>query len=372
MKKVITILIAMLLLLSGCNSAHSNQTEIANGETAQLLADQTDTHSESATEFLTEPTKSKKTVETWIGGKESGYLSKLEEYDENGEIIKSTSYTKDGNTASTEEWIRESDSSGKTITKSNFKNGSLVEKLFTKYDTDNNVIENSTFDSEGSIKESEKFEYDTDGKKKSRTLYKNYGYFGETTIEYTYEYNTNGLLAKETSQEKNYNYQREESITNSVEEYEYDSQGNLIKTIKNGRFGDEYKYEYDKNNNILKTWRKITQDGDFNLIAEYEYSMEGILQQKITYNSDGLSVTYTYNEDGTLIDEYGWPSFADETIHKYYNEKGLLIKNTGTTNHTKTTTYEYNEYDDLIKKYWYDDWDGGSSGLTEYVIIYWN
>lgn len=340
MKRIITIIIAMLLLLSGCNSTQSNQTEIANEETEQRLSDQTDTPSELVTELPTELTKIKKTVETWTGGTIDGYLSLLEEYDENGKIIKRINYHKDNSISSSVEWIRENDSFSNTVTENEKDSeGEITFTTIYKYDASGNLIELIHDDPEERIM--------------------------TTTYRTIKEYDSDGKISKETVYDKNGN------ISYSYE-YEYDSQGNLIKSLRNGKIDDEWKYEYNESGQIVEKWKKITQDSEFKLIEAYSYTPEGYMKQKIKYNSDGLSVTYTYNEDGTLIDEYGWPSFSDETVHKKYNEKGLLLEESYTTNHTKKTTYAYDENENLIREDWYDDWDGGSSGLTEYAITYWN
>lgn len=380
MRRILAVVLCAIIvfMLTSCSRSETNnnksldETTLVNSDNDTSVA--SDKKSGSNKEEPTEAAKSKKTIETWAGGVDNGYISKIEEFDINNEPTKTMKYNKQNKTmVTTFLWERQDTTNGKSVTEIEYNlDGSQKSKTVEKYNLDNRIIQKDTYKSDDTISESETYEYNSDGKILKKSLHKDFGEFGEETTDFSYEYNAKNLLVKEISTITNINYQGSESNSSSIKVYEYDTYDNKVKELYNDNISSEWKYDYDENGKIISKWEKDSSDNDFRLIEKYEYKQDGTLYQKIKYNSDGLSVTYIYNEKEVLIEEYGNPSSADESMHKYYNDKGLIIKETGTTNHTKTTTYEYNENDDMIKKTISDDWDGGSSNLTEYVITYWN
>lgn len=336
MKKCISLIIVSLsiLMLVSCGSKSIDSN-------SSPASEQTKQESSNSSQPIESPQNNKKTVEEWKGGKEAGYLCKSEEYDENGELIKATEYSKEGTVLSTEEWEINSETYEKTSIKKEYKSlsGDVTFFQSKKINSDNKMVEQITDDPTGML-----------------------------MVKYrvVFEFNGEGNKAKETE------YDKEGNVVETIE-YQYDSNNNMTASLRNGQIYTEWKYDYDENNNILNKWKKRSIDNDFELVEKFEYAAEGYLFKKVEYINSGQRVTYTYNQNGILIDEYGYPHSDDTLIHKIYNEEsGKIEKETETTNHTKTTDYIYNDEGDLIKKTWYDDWDGGSSGLTEYVVTYWN
>lgn len=332
MKRLLSTMLVIIICLSvtGCSF---NMSE--SGSSGSSDTNNSTTVSSVNTETPTESVKIKKSVEEWFGGKETGYVSHLTEYDENGKVIKITDYAKEpaGDIRQTQEYKREETSTGSTVTET------VVDYLKNKTTT---TVTNYNKDG----KMTEEYEYDENG---------------NCTFKQVLEYDSSGKKIRLTVDEKR------------ITEYEYDEHDNLIKEVYNGSVQAEYQYKYDEKGNILEKSKKNDSSGNFELKETYEYASDGYLYKKIKHIKPGQTVTYTYNEKGILIDEYGCPDSPDTTVHKSYNENnGRLEKETASTNHTKTTNYEYNEEGDLIKESSYDNWDGGSTFSKDYVITYWN
>ena len=350
MKKVLSIICAVTLigLLVGCSNSNNSNTSQYTAPTSEYTSKSMQSLTESSINRsdtvssanaknveLAEPVKVKKSVEKWFGGKETGYISMLTEYDENGKESKITTYTgPKGGIRVTQEYKRDKTSTGTIVTETDIH-----------YDTNKTYTTVRYYNKEG--KNTEEYHYDENGK---------------CTFKQVQEYDSSGKKIRLTMDDKD------------IYEYEYDGHDNLLKEIRKGKIYIEYQYKYDDNGNILeKSQKKYNSSRVFELIETNKYAPEGYLYKKIKYIEPNRTVIFTYNEKGILIDENGRPDFSDTTVHKIYNENnGRLEKKITSTNHTATTNYEYNKEGDLIKETTYDDWDKGSTTTNDYVITYWN
>jgi len=138
----------------------------------------------------------------------------------------------------------------------------------------------------------------------------------------TYEYNTNGLVTKQT-----------DPAGNSYE-YQYDSNNNLI-SVKDPN-GKITSYTYDANNNLIK----ITYpDGN---VTTMEYNSQNQLTKII--DAFGNTITYTYDNRGFLSKT----TYPNGTSTQYeYDANGNLIKVIDPIG--RTTTYTYDNNSRLIK-----------------------
>ncbi|MBA4601052.1 RHS repeat protein, partial [Thermoactinomyces mirandus] len=171
------------------------------------------------------------------------------------------------------------------------------------------------------------------------------------TERYVFAYDPNGNLTQET-----------DKSTNQTTSYEYDAD-NKVKTVQyhDGRTD----YTYDKNGNVTRQKHTI---GVLSYIHDYAYnSVNQLIQIKanstnvaaFTYNendqiasrknNDGTLSLFAYNGAGDLVkqtiyDKYGNPI---DSFSYTYDTKGNI---TSITPKSGTTTYEYDELDQLIKE----------------------
>lgn len=164
---------------------------------------------------------------------------------------------------------------------------------------------------------------------------------------------------------------------NFLEEFKtYDDNGNLTeyKSLQNN--GDYiYTYEYDKNNQLIKETKTAP---DYTTSTQYEYNEKGERVKKIATLSDGnvetYTYTYTYNEDGLLVqtDEtvsgpYDYYSDTETTKHTY-DENGNIIKTVITTFGLGTHTHSY-VYDEENRLTEHTELFEGRSPSSTYTMV---
>ena len=184
------------------------------------------------------------------------------EYDENGNIVKDVILDEDGSIVNISTY--EYDAAGNQI-KRGYKNESLGSEgeEISEYDTDHNLMKTTDYDEDGTIKEIYLYEYDND----MLIKFGSYNADGSLNWDSIYEYDSDGKVIKEVG-----SLSIDGVIYSSIEEHEYDADGNLIKTYFYD--GDELASwkEYENNDNGKQT--KCTchgVDGSIYYIEETEY-----------------------------------------------------------------------------------------------------
>ena len=209
------------------------------------------------------------------------------EYDAMGNIKKECNRNEYGiNIASTEyeydSWRR--------VTKITYNGSSSSDSWWKtyKYDDKGNVIEWESYYSSGRNKYnygSYSLEYDENDRLIKR---KSDGKYGGSGWE-EYEYDDSGNLIKETAYELN-------SSIKSMHKYEYDKSGNMIKALyyeKESKLEYYYEYEYDSENKLLKE-TKYDNNGKVTDWIKYEYDEKGCEIKRSYNNGSWAESEYNY------------------------------------------------------------------------------
>ena len=224
-------------------------------------------------------------------------------------------------------------------------------EAFIKYNRDGLIEEFSEYDVDSDSKTQRSiahFEYDQNG-----NLIKSYGTieFGcfEYDIEYEYE---NGLLTKET-------------FDTATTIYSYNEIGQCISkktTYSNGLEFEFNQYEYDDFGKLI---RECYAHGRVT-IKENEYDTNGNLKPFNWYEINKIT-EYTYDENGNEIKQLKTETNGDNntyhiSIEKKYNENNKLIKSKEIRTHNfdakkniYTNTYEYSSDGNLTKLIYLDN-----------------
>ena len=168
-----------------------------------------------------------------------------------GTVTRTTTYTYGANGKI--EKAHETDSRGieyiTTYTYGTTGESNYIEKTRWEVGTDNNLITTSLYDKKGALKE--------------QSIWSS---IEEAEYSILYQYDSNGLLIKESNNNFNMPY---------TIDYTYDKNGKLIQSSLNDYFSSTVtKYEYDKNGNLIK---ETTQYYDGESSISYEYDANGNL-----------------------------------------------------------------------------------------------
>ena len=267
--------------------------------------------------------------------KEGGYTTTYER-DNLGRVIKEMD--SDGDTATFEYHptldlvVKETDRLERVTTYEYDSVGNLLvktlpnqTKIVNTYDSQNRLLTSTTVDG---IKTS--YEYDQMGNILKKTIEA-----GESKKEYTYTYDANGQLLKETDPlgySISYEYDasgRLLTVTDQVgnkTSYTYDSMGQVL--TETDRAGNTKSYTYDNAGNMA-----TMTDGNGNTIT-YVYDANNKVVKEI--KADGSVFGAVYDETGRLINQVD-PYGKYETYT--YDEEGNIL--TYTDKNGCTTTYEY-------------------------------
>lgn len=280
------------------------------------------------------------------------------EYDEAGRLLKRTEYSDSGDVKSWNEY--EYDSNG--------------HRIYSAEGCKN----------DGSIDTWCKYEYNENGKRIHETMGGSDGVNNFCNYMCDYEYNILGNLISSTSYS---------SVTALTITSEYDSNENETqKTILDRNSGETilYEYEYDSNGHLIKTaqttdvltiviqeaeydnngnkFEEKTYDYDGNIMTWSEYSM-GKETKYISYKSDGsissqlereydnggnkIKEIISFNNDGSII--------TYENEYKYNDNGYLVVFSQNSHGLVYTTEYEYDEDGNKIK-------ETGPGYCTEYIF----
>ena len=326
MKKAIATIFMLSLLATlfvGCGDKEKGSQTTA-GTVDSTVQTEADDVEESSGEIETENTK------VWVPTKviyEDTSLSLKHimqfEYDEKGEITKSTTLNEDGTIASYQQYEYDENGKKKKVVNNNADGTVSSEKL---YDTNGNVIKETDFEDNGLVESYTETEYDASGNKIKRTSYKSDGsvifcsqyeydekgnmtkhdYIGpdSSTVSYTYvyEFDTNGNVKKEER------YDATEEYHMSTTWYEYSADGFLekktvFKLMPDGTDGGQERTKYDKNGN--KT-QYTSEDGNDRIIIDDHYSYEyddnnNMISQIVKNKSGEMKESYQYEYEEIQI-----------------------------------------------------------------------
>lgn len=157
----------------------------------------------------------------------------------------------------------------------------------------------------------------------------------EFGCDYTYEYDANGNVIKNTFTDM---------IGNCVYTYEYDADGKLIREVHDEEGGMlyEFKYKYDKKGNLLSRIHTNLKTGESSTVAKFTYDKKGRKLSCVDTYGSKIVEKYKYNKKGFLISytqtiENG-PSYTYKFSETYkYNSKGDMTERTTNDNGKKTT-----------------------------------
>ena len=187
---------------------------------------------------------------------------------------------------------------------------------------------------------------------------------GNNKISYDFYYNENNILSQTIKVEDS---STDSNDRKTVDDYEYDENGNLIKCILTNYKEEKgvYDYTYDENGNLVKKISVLT-NGNMETV-EYTYDDNGRLVKE--YAISRITVEYKYDEKGNLIEKINTYLPDDsESINRYtYDENGNLIKDVytsyGINKHIIDYTYDANG--NLIKKVFIHS--DGMEYINEYI-----
>ncbi|MCT4545176.1 MAG: DUF6531 domain-containing protein [Vallitalea sp.] len=157
----------------------------------------------------------------------------------------------------------------------------------------------------------------------------NYYHNLKTGEKIIYQYNKNYYITKKifsdsTFEEYNYDSKGNKVLIRNrngyITKFEYNDRNNIIKTISPEPFNYETKISYDENNNITKI---IKPNG---AVENYLYDSNGnlIRVEKQIDKTDVAITTYTYDDKGRKLTETN--SLGNKTIFQYNNSNPLPIK----------------------------------------------
>ena len=257
--------------------------------------------------------------ETWYDA--NGVKNHCTEYFENttheskyisGNQRRTESYDSDGNLSSVTEYNR----NGDIVKSERYLSGKLYGIEEMEYDESGNLIKSSSYDADRKFTGYSVYGYNESGKRikiseydgdNKLTGYTEAKYDGEYILSETV-YDGDGSKTKYTEYLENTPYNKTYFRKKRYEEYkngklatltEYNEDGKTLKrsTYKNGSLESYSSYNYDESGTLIKVTYCDASDRIVNYY-EFEYTDE-----------IGNGKTYMYDKDGTLIRTYDWVIF---------------------------------------------------------------
>lgn len=296
------------------------------------------------------------------------------EYDESGNLIKSSSY--DADRKFTSYSVYGYNESGKRIKISKYDgSGTLTEYTEIKRNGDY-ILSETVYDADGNkTKYTEYLENTPDYNTYSRT--KRYEKYENGKLAELREYNEDGRMTKLISYDGEGNKKLyEEYVTLKVKYNGYEGISAVIKThetYNDGKLEHRTEYEYDENGNRTKI---SEYDGEGKLIeyTETKYDGERILSES-RYDGNGKLIRRTedeYDENGKKLKSSVYNNGGLEGYKSYhYNESGRLIKVTACDAYNRIVNYyeiEYTDENGNGKTHEYDK-NGNLLGTYPWVIF---
>lgn len=296
------------------------------------------------------------------------------EYDENGNLIKSSSY--DADRKFTSYSVYGYNESGKRIKISEYDGDDKLTG-YTEIKRDGKyVLSETVYDADGNKTEyTEYLENTPDYNTYSRT--KRYEKYENGKLAELREYNEDGRMTKLISYDGEGNKKLyEEYVTLKVKHNGYEGISAVIKThetYNDGKLEHRTEYEYDENGNRTKI---SEYDGEGKLIeyTETKYDGERILSES-RYDGNGKLIRRTedeYDENGKKLKSSVYNNGGLEGYKSYhYNESGRLIKVTACDAYNRIVNYyeiEYTDENGNGKTHEYDK-NGNLLGTYPWVIF---
>ncbi len=232
-----------------------------------------------------------------------------------------------------------------------YSNGNMAKSTFVseygvttinEFDSNGNNVKSTSYSADGDSGPIQEYEYDDNGNVVTQT----YSHDGLVWAIYEYEYDTSGNLVRQINKNASYTYSG--GIYSDAEwhtgyiyyEYEYDSDGNITKEVARYEYGDgaahyvfhddtgethEYgtkttEYEYDEDGNVTKTTTTNSSTDGTVVVSTYENnnSSSGTASTPtVEYDAYGKVISYSTTIDGTTYyTEYEYEFGDDGKVQK--------------------------------------------------------
>lgn len=211
-------------------------------------------------------------------------------YDEKGRLITETSYGADDRIS----FIREYNEDGLTTRYSWYSEGSLSYTEETEYDENGEVIKSSTFEPNGSLRSYTLFVRDDSGKLTQESEYRS-----DNTLSRTIDYNEEGLTVKSTS----YDEEGELEKWTEYSHDENGNQIEIIHYLADGSLDSRQTWEYNENGDPIRR-SEYDEKNALSSYTEYTYNAAGNCTKMSGYSGDGTlknSYVYEYDDQGNKI-----------------------------------------------------------------------
>lgn len=311
-------------------------------------------------------------AEQYISGKLYG-IEEME-YDESGNLIKSSSY--DADRKFTGYSVYGYNESGKRIKISEYDGDDKLTGYTEIKRNGDYILSETVYDGDGNKTEYTEYlentsDYNTYSRKKRYEEYKN-GKLAELK-----EYNEDGRITKQISYDGEGNKtEYTEYITFKVKHNGYEGTTTVTKTreiYNDGKLEHRTEYEYDENGNRTKI-SEYDGEGKLTEYTEAKYDGERILSES-RYDGNGKLIRRTedeYDENGKKLKSSVYNNGGLEGYKSYhYNESGRLIKVTACDAYNRIVNYyeiEYTDENGNGKTYMYDK-DGTLIRTYDWVIF---
>jgi len=279
--------------------------------------------------------------------KEGRFYTFTYSYDSNNNRIEEISYNSHGSVERRTTYSYDSNNNLIELISYN-SGGSVGGRLTYSYDSNNNPIEWISYNSHGSVQSRRTYSYDSNNNHIELLIYRSDGSLIERQT-YSYDYKNN------RTEEIVYN--SDGSINNRVT-YSYDSNNNRIELIyydSEGSVGGRRTYSYDSNNNRIEeisynshgsVERRTTYsyDSNNNLIEQMHYYSDGSVSARLTYSYDSnnnLIEQMHYNSDGSVSARLTYSYDSNNNLEGY---KIIIFKQT----QNKSISYEPSHSLDLL------------------------
>ena len=188
------------------------------------------------------------------------------------------------------------------------------EEVVKTYNENGALSESISYDKDGEEKHRETNTYDSDGNL-IKTVRENYKKIYHT-IEYIYE---NGNKVKQIATAY------DDESYEGVSEFFYDENNKLIKEISTEPSGTTTVTEYQ--NDLIIKQQRTNKDGKIISDSEYQYDDKGnILQQTLLIVDQQSSYKYTYDEDGNQLTETYKKGDSTTVAEKTYYKNSKIMK----------------------------------------------
>lgn len=224
------------------------------------------------------------------------------EYDTKGNVIQETQYNEEGKGVS--EYFEYKYDINDTVMIKIEWNSSPFKFDRTDYDKNGNLVEWKSY-KEGNLWSCYKCKYNSSGNEIESDSYDN---DGSLLYSYKYEYDIKGNLVE---QKQYYYYEDLGRKLNSSYRFWYDSNRNMTEKIfydESGELWTSTKYEYDADGNMIEE-KIYNENGSLRTFSKYEYDINGNKINYKEYMSDGLLLREKeYDQNGYMIKNYSWLS----------------------------------------------------------------